>query len=198
MNIQPTSAPSTPTYVYAKENNDNQAEEEHLPDDEFTNHFCAPAQEVVASSPYNIAHKSFLIYQIDVKTEFLNGPLKDEVYVAQPDGFVDPDHPEKVERLRHQNLSIKSLVYDRFTKTNEIVEIGNESGGLYLFNVDSSLNCKTSIDYPTSICYVSMNLWHQRLGHPGDQALDALKTKLLFDTNHLTSLCEVCHKAKKT
>ncbi|GKE38304.1 gag-pol polyprotein [Tanacetum coccineum] len=45
------------------------------------------------------AHKSFLIYQMDVKTTFLNGPLKDEVYVAQPDGFVDPDHPEKVYRL---------------------------------------------------------------------------------------------------
>ncbi|GKF22949.1 retrovirus-related pol polyprotein from transposon TNT 1-94 [Tanacetum coccineum] len=42
------------------------------------------------------AHKSFPIYQMDVKMEFLNGPLKDEVYVAQPDGFVDPDHPKKV------------------------------------------------------------------------------------------------------
>nr|GEV97014.1 Gag-Pol polyprotein [Tanacetum cinerariifolium] len=41
------------------------------------------------------AHKSFLIYQMDVKTEFLNVPLKEEVYVAQPDGFVDPNHPEK-------------------------------------------------------------------------------------------------------
>nr|GFA16250.1 hypothetical protein [Tanacetum cinerariifolium] len=40
-------------------------------------------------------HKSFLIYQMDVKTTFLNGPLKEEVYVAQLDGFVDPDHPEK-------------------------------------------------------------------------------------------------------
>nr|GEV41460.1 hypothetical protein [Tanacetum cinerariifolium] len=43
------------------------------------------------------AHKSFPIYQMDVKTAFLNGPLKEEVYVAQPDKFVDPDHPEKVE-----------------------------------------------------------------------------------------------------
>nr|GFA81561.1 retrovirus-related Pol polyprotein from transposon TNT 1-94 [Tanacetum cinerariifolium] len=41
------------------------------------------------------AHKSFPIYHIDVKTAFLNGPLKEEVYVAQPDGFVDPDHPKK-------------------------------------------------------------------------------------------------------
>ncbi|GJX97592.1 retrovirus-related pol polyprotein from transposon TNT 1-94 [Tanacetum coccineum] len=47
-----------------------------------------------------IAHKSFPIYQMDVKTEFLIGPLKEEVYVAQPDGFVDPDHPEKVYLLR--------------------------------------------------------------------------------------------------
>nr|GEY91624.1 retrovirus-related Pol polyprotein from transposon TNT 1-94 [Tanacetum cinerariifolium] len=45
-------------------------------------------------------HKSFPIYQMYVKTEFLNGQLKEEVYVAQPDGFVDPDHPEKVYRLR--------------------------------------------------------------------------------------------------
>ncbi|GJZ77806.1 retrovirus-related pol polyprotein from transposon TNT 1-94 [Tanacetum coccineum] len=47
------------------------------------------------------AHKSFPIYQMDVKTTFLNGPLKEEVYVAQPDGFVDPDHPDKVYRLRN-------------------------------------------------------------------------------------------------
>ncbi|GKA64640.1 retrovirus-related pol polyprotein from transposon TNT 1-94 [Tanacetum coccineum] len=42
-----------------------------------------------------VAHKSFPIYQMDVKTTFLNGPLKEEVYVAQPDRFVDPDHREK-------------------------------------------------------------------------------------------------------
>nr|GFC85811.1 Gag-Pol polyprotein [Tanacetum cinerariifolium] len=53
------------------------------------------------------AHKSFPIYQIDVKTSFLNGPLKEEVYVAQPDGFVDPDHPEKVYRLRKALYELK-------------------------------------------------------------------------------------------
>ncbi|GJW09278.1 retrovirus-related pol polyprotein from transposon TNT 1-94 [Tanacetum coccineum] len=53
------------------------------------------------------AHKSFPIYQMDVKTTFLNGPLKEEVYVAQPDGFVDPDHPEKVYRLRKALYGLK-------------------------------------------------------------------------------------------
>nr|GEW29615.1 hypothetical protein [Tanacetum cinerariifolium] len=223
-----TAAPSTPTYVHAEENNDNQAEEEHLHDDEFTNPFCTPVQELAESSSHNLdnsnvdtfnqpqvsnyrwtkdhpleqvrgnpskpvqtrrqlttdlemctfalteelhqfdrrqvwelvdkpfgksvirlkwlwknkkdkdqtvirnkerlvakayaqeegidfeesfapvarleavwifvayaAYKSFPIYQMDVKMTFLNGPLKEEVYVAQPDGFVDPDHPEK-------------------------------------------------------------------------------------------------------
>ncbi|GJX38448.1 retrovirus-related pol polyprotein from transposon TNT 1-94, partial [Tanacetum coccineum] len=42
------------------------------------------------------AHKSFTVYQMDVKTAFLYGPLKEEVYVNQPDGFVDPYHPDKV------------------------------------------------------------------------------------------------------
>nr|GEW34302.1 hypothetical protein [Tanacetum cinerariifolium] len=44
---------------------------------------------------------------IDVKTVFLNGPMKEEVYVAQPDGFVDPDHPEKVYRLRKALYGLK-------------------------------------------------------------------------------------------
>ncbi|GJZ99121.1 retrovirus-related pol polyprotein from transposon TNT 1-94 [Tanacetum coccineum] len=41
------------------------------------------------------AHKVFPIYQMDVKMDFLNGSLKEEVYVNEPDGFVDPDHLKK-------------------------------------------------------------------------------------------------------
>nr|GEV98677.1 reverse transcriptase domain-containing protein [Tanacetum cinerariifolium] len=42
------------------------------------------------------AHKNITIFQMDVKTTFLNGPLKEEVYVSQPDGFVNPDFPDHV------------------------------------------------------------------------------------------------------
>ncbi|GJS44117.1 retrovirus-related pol polyprotein from transposon TNT 1-94 [Tanacetum coccineum] len=47
------------------------------------------------------------IYQMDVKTAFLNGPLKEEVYVAQPKGFIDPDHLEKVYLLRKALYGLK-------------------------------------------------------------------------------------------
>ncbi|GJZ02852.1 retrovirus-related pol polyprotein from transposon TNT 1-94 [Tanacetum coccineum] len=53
------------------------------------------------------AHKSFTVYQMDVKTTFLYGPLKEEVYVNQPDGFVDPYHPEKVYRLKKALYGLK-------------------------------------------------------------------------------------------
>ncbi|GJX15318.1 retrovirus-related pol polyprotein from transposon TNT 1-94 [Tanacetum coccineum] len=44
---------------------------------------------------------------MDVKITFLDGPLKEEVYVAQPDGFIDTDHPEKVYRLRKAQYALK-------------------------------------------------------------------------------------------
>nr|GEY17869.1 hypothetical protein [Tanacetum cinerariifolium] len=56
---------------------------------------------------------------LDVKTTFLNSPLKEEVYVAQPDGFVDPDHPEKVYRLRKALYGLKQAPragYDELSK----------------------------------------------------------------------------------
>nr|GEY97448.1 retrovirus-related Pol polyprotein from transposon TNT 1-94 [Tanacetum cinerariifolium] len=55
----------------------------------------------------NTAHKSFPIYQLNVKTAFLNGLLKEEVYVAQPNGFVDPDHPKKVYHLKKALYGLK-------------------------------------------------------------------------------------------
>nr|GEU73702.1 Gag-Pol polyprotein [Tanacetum cinerariifolium] len=229
INIQSTSAPSTHTNMHAKENDNDQGEEgEQLQDDEFTNPFCAPAQEEAESSSHNIEqvrrnpsrpiqtrrqlatdpkmcmyaltvstakpknikeatvdsawilamqeelhqfdrlqvwelvdkpfgksiirlkwlwknkkdedqtvihNKARLVAKgyaqeegidfeesfapMDVKTAFLNGSLKDEVYVAQLDGFVDPDHPEKVYRLRTALYELKQAPrawYDELSK----------------------------------------------------------------------------------
>ncbi|GJT63140.1 retrovirus-related pol polyprotein from transposon TNT 1-94 [Tanacetum coccineum] len=55
----------------------------------------------------NAASKNMTIYQMDVKTAFLNGELKEEVYVCQPDGFVDPDHPTHVYRLKKALYGLK-------------------------------------------------------------------------------------------
>nr|GEW70863.1 uncharacterized mitochondrial protein AtMg00810-like [Tanacetum cinerariifolium] len=87
-NIQPTSAPSTPTYVHAEKNNGDQAEEDHLPDDKFTNPFCAPAQEVVESSSYNIANAHVPSQQ---ELDLLFVPLYDKFFNADADhaGCID-------------------------------------------------------------------------------------------------------------
>ncbi|GJS45909.1 retrovirus-related pol polyprotein from transposon TNT 1-94 [Tanacetum coccineum] len=60
------------------------------------------------------AHMNMVVYQMDVKTAFLNGNLREEVYVSQPDGFVDPDKPNYVYKLK-KALRVKQApraVYD--------------------------------------------------------------------------------------
>ncbi|GJT22637.1 retrovirus-related pol polyprotein from transposon TNT 1-94 [Tanacetum coccineum] len=78
---------------------------------DFEESFAPVARlEAVRIFVAHAAHKSFPIYQMDVKTAFLNGPLKEEVYVAQPEGFVDPDHPEKVYLLRKALYGLKQAL----------------------------------------------------------------------------------------
>ncbi|GKE15902.1 retrovirus-related pol polyprotein from transposon TNT 1-94 [Tanacetum coccineum] len=55
----------------------------------------------------NAAHKNMTIYQMDIKTAFLNGELKEEVYVSQPEGFVDQDNPSHVYKLKKALYGLK-------------------------------------------------------------------------------------------
>nr|GEZ38671.1 retrovirus-related Pol polyprotein from transposon TNT 1-94 [Tanacetum cinerariifolium] len=52
-------------------------------------------------------HKNMVVYQMDVKTAFLNGNLREKVYVSQPDGFVDPDNPNHVYKLKKAPYGLK-------------------------------------------------------------------------------------------
>ncbi|GJU18381.1 retrovirus-related pol polyprotein from transposon TNT 1-94 [Tanacetum coccineum] len=55
----------------------------------------------------NVAHKNMMIYQMDVKTTFLNEELKEEVYASQPEGFVDQDNPSHVYKLKKALYGLK-------------------------------------------------------------------------------------------
>nr|GEY03550.1 hypothetical protein [Tanacetum cinerariifolium] len=125
----------------------NVEEGEKLQDNEFTNPFCASTQEEAESSSHNIVDKPFgkliirlkwlwknkkdedqtvihnkarLVAKVYAQEEaFLNSPLKEEVYIAQLDEFVDPDHPDKVYRLRKALYGLKQAPrawYDELLK----------------------------------------------------------------------------------
>nr|GEZ28895.1 retrovirus-related Pol polyprotein from transposon TNT 1-94 [Tanacetum cinerariifolium] len=76
----------------------------------------------------NAAHKNMTIYQMDIKMAFLNGELKEKVYVSQPEGFVDQDNPSYVYKLKKALYGLKQaprtwynmlssfLIYQQFSK----------------------------------------------------------------------------------
>ncbi|GJR72653.1 retrovirus-related pol polyprotein from transposon TNT 1-94 [Tanacetum coccineum] len=53
------------------------------------------------------AHMNMIVYQMDIKTTFLNGILRKEVYVSQPNGFVDKDNPNHVYKLKKSLYRLK-------------------------------------------------------------------------------------------
>nr|GEV33471.1 hypothetical protein [Tanacetum cinerariifolium] len=65
------------------------------------------------------AHKLFTVFQMDVKTAFLHGSLKEGVYVCQPEGFIDDDHPSHVYKLKKAQYGLKQAPrawYDELSK----------------------------------------------------------------------------------
>ncbi|GJS76104.1 retrovirus-related pol polyprotein from transposon TNT 1-94 [Tanacetum coccineum] len=107
------------------------------------------------------AHKSFPIYQMDVKMAFLNGLLKEEVYVAQPDGFVDPDHPEKVYRLRKALYGLKQAPrawYDELLKF--LISKGFTKGQ----SIGTPMATKPKLDADLSGEPVDQTDYHSKIG----------------------------------
>ena len=70
------------------------------------------------------SHLNFKLYQMDVKSAFLDGMLQDEVYVEQPKGFVDPHRPDDVYKLKRALYGLKQAPrawYDRLTDRKSVV-----------------------------------------------------------------------------
>ncbi|GJZ13898.1 ribonuclease H-like domain-containing protein, partial [Tanacetum coccineum] len=86
--------------------------------------------------------------------------------------------------------------YIQDLKREKILGTGSESGGLYLFDVNTS-NCIGQSNMVMNF-HVSKLLWHNRLGHPADQVLSVLKKDLNISYNTSVPMCEICHRAKQT
>ncbi|GJW00465.1 retrovirus-related pol polyprotein from transposon TNT 1-94 [Tanacetum coccineum] len=84
----------------------------------------------------NAASKNMTIYQMDVKTAFLNGELKKEVYVSQPEGFVDPDHSTHVYCLQKALYGLKQAPQAWYDTLSQFLLDNNFSKGAK-FGMDS-------------------------------------------------------------
>ncbi|KAJ9535709.1 LOW QUALITY PROTEIN: hypothetical protein OSB04_un001135 [Centaurea solstitialis] len=88
------------------------------------------------------AHKNFTVYQMDVKTAFLNGELKEEVYVSQPEGFVDrtkPNHVYIIDKALYGLKQAPRAWYDHLS--NALLD-----NGFYKGKIDPTLFIKTEGD----------------------------------------------------
>ena len=96
-----------------------------------------------------VCHLKFKLYQMDVKTAFLYGFLKEDVYVAQPKGFIDLHFSDHVLYLKKALYSLKQALrawYDRLIqyfvshgfirgKADQIIFIKREDGELIVAQV---------------------------------------------------------------
>nr|GEV87074.1 retrovirus-related Pol polyprotein from transposon TNT 1-94 [Tanacetum cinerariifolium] len=67
------------------------------------------------------AHKSFIVFQMDVKNAFLHGSLKEDVYVCQPEGFIDDDHPSHVYKLKKALYGLKKAPKTWYNELSEFL-----------------------------------------------------------------------------
>ncbi|GJX38928.1 retrovirus-related pol polyprotein from transposon TNT 1-94 [Tanacetum coccineum] len=75
---------------------------------DFEESFSSVARlEAIRISIAYATYMNMIVYQMDVKTVFLNGILREEVYISQPDGFVDQDNPNHVYKLKKALYGLK-------------------------------------------------------------------------------------------
>ncbi|GJW68984.1 integrase, catalytic region, zinc finger, CCHC-type containing protein [Tanacetum coccineum] len=105
----------------------------------------------------NAAHKNMMIYQMDVKTDFLNGELKEEVYVSQPEGFVDQDNPS--EDYKFHKVPEASINQSKYA-----FEIVKKYGMLTTDSIDTPLVEKSILDKDLQGTQVDATLYRGMIG----------------------------------
>nr|XP_043616143.1 uncharacterized protein LOC122588063 [Erigeron canadensis] len=94
-------------------------------------------------------------------------------------------------------FGVQQLYQNTDLQTKKVIGSGRQSCGLYIFQ--NMLKGNMFISNHAKIeCYLSVQLWRNRLGHPSESVLVTLKNKLNLNDDTIISPCEVCHKAKQT
>nr|GFA82233.1 hypothetical protein [Tanacetum cinerariifolium] len=78
----------------------------------------------------NAASQNMIIFQMDVKTSFLNGDLNEVVYVSQPNGFVDPEYPSHVYHLKKALYGLKQAPHAWYDKLSSFLISSGFSKGV--------------------------------------------------------------------
>nr|GEV85903.1 putative ribonuclease H-like domain-containing protein [Tanacetum cinerariifolium] len=103
-----------------------------------------------------VVHKSFTVFQMDVKTAFLHGSLKEDMYVCQPEGFIDADHPSHVYKLKKAQYGLKQP--PRACLSPKELECLAKSQGRFLVYLEK-LNVSQMIPQDTLIDFFQIVLW---------------------------------------
>ncbi|GKA56226.1 putative ribonuclease H-like domain-containing protein [Tanacetum coccineum] len=108
------------------------------------------------------AHMNMIVYQMDVKTAFLNGILREEVYVNQPDGFVDQENPNHVYKLKKALYGLKQALrawYDllsKFLLTHEFSK-GTMDPTLFIRRQSKDIVLKSAAISSTKAEYIALS-----------------------------------------
>ncbi|GJV35637.1 retrotransposon protein, putative, ty1-copia subclass [Tanacetum coccineum] len=112
------------------------------------------------------AFYDYEIWQMDVKTAFLNGYLDEDIYMVQLEGFIDPNHPRKVCKLqrsimvlsKHQEAGIKDLM----RKSKSLVLLNILMSHVYIKKLDYLGRCFAMKDLGEATFILGIKIYRDR------------------------------------